>query len=51
MGVEIAVETVRLVCVSLQGEVLYADTHALTDSAPAGVCAQVARMAAAAHAS
>jgi predicted NBD/HSP70 family sugar kinase len=50
MGVEIAVETVRLVCVSLQGEVLYADTHALTDSAPAGVCAQVARMAAAAHA-
>lgn len=50
MGVEIAVETVRLVCVSLQGEVLYADTHALTDGSPAGVCAQVARMAAAAHA-
>ncbi|SDJ74029.1 ROK family transcriptional regulator [Variovorax sp. OV700] len=49
MGVEIAVETVRLACVSLQGEVLHADTHALTDSAPAGVCAQVARMAAAAH--
>lgn len=46
MGVEIAVETVRLACVSLQGEVLYSDTHALTDSAPAGVCAQVARMAA-----
>jgi len=40
---------VRLACVSLQGEVLHADTHALTDSAPAGVCAQVARMAAAAH--
>jgi predicted NBD/HSP70 family sugar kinase len=50
MGVEIAVETVRLVCVSLQGEVLYADTHALTDGSPAGVCAQVARMAAAANA-
>lgn len=50
MGVEIAVETVRLVCVSLQGEVLYSNTHALTDSAPAGVCAQVARMAAIGHA-
>ncbi|WP_198088117.1 ROK family transcriptional regulator [Variovorax sp. E3] len=50
MGVEIAVETVRLVCVSLQGEVLYDDTQALTDGAPAGVCAQVARMAAAANA-
>lgn len=49
MGVEIAVETVRLACVSLQGEVLYADTDALTDSAPAGVCVQVARMAAEAH--
>jgi predicted NBD/HSP70 family sugar kinase len=49
MGVEIAVETVRLACVSLQGEVLHADTHALTDSAPAGVCAQVARMASEAH--
>lgn len=49
MGVEIAVETVRLVCVSLQGEVLYADTHALTDGSPAGVCAQVARMASAAQ--
>lgn len=50
MGVEIAVETVRLVCVSLQGEVLYADTRALGDGSPAGVCAQVARMAAAANA-
>ncbi|MFS2167881.1 ROK family transcriptional regulator, partial [Variovorax sp. Varisp62] len=36
MGVEIAVETVRLVCVSLQGEVLHADTQALTDGSPAG---------------
>lgn len=50
MGVEIAVETVRLVCMSLQGEVLYSDTRALADSAPAGVCAQVARMASVAHA-
>ncbi|WP_440532931.1 ROK family transcriptional regulator [Variovorax sp. YR566] len=50
MGVEIAVETVRLVCVSLQGEVLHSNTHALTDGSPAGVCAQVARMAAAANA-
>jgi predicted NBD/HSP70 family sugar kinase len=49
MGVEIAVETVRLACVSLQGEVLHAERQALADSAPAGVCAQVARMAAAAH--
>ncbi|MDH6591792.1 putative NBD/HSP70 family sugar kinase [Variovorax sp. TBS-050B] len=49
MGVEIAVETVRLACVSLQGEVLHAETHALDDRAPAGVCAQVARMAAAAQ--
>jgi predicted NBD/HSP70 family sugar kinase len=49
MGVEIAVETVRLACVSLQGEVLYSATHALTDSAPPRVCAQVARMAAVAH--
>ncbi|HWT21747.1 MAG TPA: winged helix-turn-helix domain-containing protein, partial [Variovorax sp.] len=32
MGVEIAVEAVRLVCVSLQGEVLHADTQALADS-------------------
>ena len=49
MGVEIAVETVRLACVSLQGEVLHADRHALADRAPEGVCAQVARMVAAAH--
>lgn len=50
MGVEIAVETVRLVCMSLQGEVLYSESHDLTDGSPAGVCAQVARMAGAAHA-
>lgn len=50
MGVEIAVETVRLVCMSLQGEVLYSESHDLTDGSPAGVCAQVGRMAGAAHA-
>ena len=50
MGVEIAVETLRLVCVSLQGEVLHADTQPLDDGTPARVCAQLARMAAAAHA-
>jgi len=50
MGVEIAVETVRLVCMSLQGEVLHSQSHDLTDGSPSGVCAQVARMAAAAHA-
>jgi len=49
MGVEIAVETVRLVCMSLQGEVLHSQSHDLTDGSPAGVCALVARMAAAAH--
>ncbi len=49
MGIEIAVDTARLACVSLQGEVLYSDEQALADSAPAGTCAQVARMAAAAH--
>ncbi len=50
MGVEIAVETLRLVCVSLQGEVLHADAQPLDDGTPARVCAQLARMAAAAHA-
>ncbi len=49
MGIEIAVDTARLACVSLQGEVLHSDEQALADSAPAGTCAQVARMAAAAH--
>ncbi|BEP71824.1 MULTISPECIES: ROK family protein [unclassified Variovorax] len=50
MGVEIAVETLRLVCVSLQGEVLHAQAEPLDDGEPARVCAQLARMAAAAHA-
>ena len=50
VGVEIAVETVRVVCVSLRGEVLYADSQPLAERAPRVACAQVARMAAAAHA-
>lgn len=50
MGVEIAVETLRLVCVSLQGEVLHAEAQPLDDGEPGRVCAQLARMAAAAHA-
>ena len=50
LGVEIAVETVRVVCVSLRGEVLYSDSQPLAERAPRVACAQVARMAAAAHA-
>ncbi|WPG37452.1 ROK family transcriptional regulator [Variovorax sp. EBFNA2] len=50
MGVEIAVETLRLVCVSLQGEVLHAEAQPLDDGEPGRVCAQLARMAAAGHA-
>lgn len=50
VGVEIAVETVRVVCVSLRGEVLYSDSQPLAERAPRVACAQVARMAAAAHA-
>jgi predicted NBD/HSP70 family sugar kinase len=49
VGVEIAIEVVRVVCVSLLGEVLHSDVQALGDHAPAPVCAQVARMVSAAH--
>jgi predicted NBD/HSP70 family sugar kinase len=49
IGVEIAIEIVRVVCVSLQGDVLHADAQSLDDHAPPAVCAQVARMVAAAH--
>ncbi|MDM0106812.1 ROK family transcriptional regulator [Variovorax sp. J22R24] len=49
IGVEIAIEVVRVVCVSLQGEVLYSDAQPLRDHAPSVVCAQAARMVAAAH--
>lgn len=49
IGVEIAIEIVRVVCVSLQGDVLHSDAQSLDDHAPPAVCAQVARMVAAAH--
>jgi predicted NBD/HSP70 family sugar kinase len=49
MGVEIAIEVLRVVCVSLQGEVLYSDAQPLDDHAPSSVCARVARMVLAAH--
>jgi predicted NBD/HSP70 family sugar kinase len=49
IGVEIAIEVVRVVCVSLQGELLYSDAQPLNEHAPATVCAQVARQVAAAH--
>ncbi|VTU18391.1 ROK family transcriptional regulator [Variovorax sp. PBL-E5] len=49
IGVEIAIEVVRVVCVSLQGEVLHADAQPLRDHAPVAVCAQVARQVVAAH--
>ncbi|SCK34277.1 Sugar kinase of the NBD/HSP70 family, may contain an N-terminal HTH domain [Variovorax sp. HW608] len=49
IGVEINIGIVRVVCVSLQGDVLHADAEALDDHAPPVVCAQVARRVAAAH--
>ncbi|WP_431274200.1 ROK family transcriptional regulator [Variovorax ureilyticus] len=49
VGVEIAIEVLRVVCVSLQGDVLHSDAQPLADHTPAVVCAQVARMVAAAH--
>ena len=49
IGVEIAIEVVRVVCVSLLGEVLHAEAQPLDEPAPRAVCAQVARMVSAAH--
>jgi predicted NBD/HSP70 family sugar kinase len=49
IGVEIAIEVVRVAAVSLQGEVLHAHAEALDSSAPAAVCRQVARLVAGAH--
>jgi predicted NBD/HSP70 family sugar kinase len=49
IGVEIAVEVVRVVCVSLLGEVLHSESQPLHEHAPCAVCAQVARMVSAAH--
>lgn len=44
IGVELAVETVRVVCVSLRGEVLHAHEEPLLSTEPRHACAQVARL-------
>lgn len=49
IGVEIAVEVVRVACVSLLGEVLHSESQPLRDRAPGAACAQVARMVSTAH--
>lgn len=43
IGVDIAVECVRVVCVSLQGDLLHADEKPLRSLQPQAVCAQTAR--------
>ena len=50
IGVEIAVESLRVVGVSLTGEVLWSTEEPLTDREPAGVCRQVAALVVRAHA-
>lgn len=49
IGVEINIEIVRVVSVSLQGDVLYSEARPLDKHAPSLVCVQVATMVAAAH--
>jgi hypothetical protein len=49
IGVEIAVETLRVVSVSLLGELLHSEAQPLREQAPRAVCLQVASMVAAAH--
>ncbi|WP_076999666.1 ROK family transcriptional regulator [Variovorax sp. KK3] len=49
-GVEIAVDTLRVACVSLLGDLLHAESQPLASHAPGAVCRQAARMVAAAHA-
>ncbi len=49
IGVEIAVEVVRVVCVTLQGEVLHSEEQPLDSTAPALACQQTARMVATAY--
>ncbi|MGJ7510511.1 ROK family transcriptional regulator [Variovorax sp. GT1P44] len=49
IGVEIAIEVVRVVSVSLQGDVLYSQAQPLDNPTPPAVCAQVARMVSDAH--
>ncbi len=49
IGVEIAVEVVRVVCVSLQGEVLHSEEQPLASKTPALASQQTARMVATAY--
>ena len=49
MGIELAVDKVRLVCVSLTGSIRFTQEMALRDRAPAQACNQVARAAHAMH--
>ena len=48
IGVEIGVETMRVACLSLLGEVLHADAQPLLGTQPSRVCAQAADMCASA---
>lgn len=50
IGVEIAVESLRVVGVSLTGDVMWSSEEALADRAPAAVCRQVAALVLRAHA-
>lgn len=50
IGVEIAVEVVRVACVSLQGEVLHTEEQPLHSTDPAQASGQTARMVATAYA-
>lgn len=50
VGVEIAVESLRVVGVSLTGEVLWSVEEALAEHEPAAVCRQVAQLVVRAHA-
>lgn len=49
VGVEVAIDCVRVVGVSLVGEVLWSSEEPLASMAPAAVCAHAARLARAAH--
>ena len=49
LGVEIGVESLRVVGVSLTGEVLWSEEEPLADRAPGAVCGQVATLVVRAH--
>jgi predicted NBD/HSP70 family sugar kinase len=49
IGIEVAVDCLRVAAVSLLGKVLWSLEEPLTELAPASVCAQVATLAASAH--